>query len=72
MGAVPQITQIPQSVLFSYLCLVEEWLSIASERHLLVSHMEAFSPRVVMPMWEVKKALLNISDWKGNTTLWSV
>lgn len=39
-------------VLFSYLCLVEKWLSIPSKQHLLVSHVEDFSPRVVMPMWK--------------------
>lgn len=52
-------------VLFSYLCLVEKWLSIPSKQHLLVSHVEDFSPRVVMPMWKHSMSL-NIFDWKGN------
>lgn len=38
--------------LFSYLCLMDTWHSNPSMQHLLVSHMEDFSPQVVMPVWK--------------------
>lgn len=37
-------------MLFSYLCLLVKWLPAPSKQHLLVSHMDDFSPQVVKPI----------------------
>lgn len=37
-------------MLFSYLCFSVKWLFVPSKQHLLVSHMEDFSPQVVKPI----------------------